>query len=73
MPRVIRRRRRSTGCENRQFDRDTVQWVWEQGRTVFLKDPDLYRKDVCGNILYRHAYGKESDMGFLAQTAKNLH
>lgn len=64
MPRVIRRRRRNTDCENRRFDDETVQRVWEKGRTIFFRDPDLYRKDVCGNVLYWHSYGRESDMGW---------
>ena len=64
MPRVIRRRRRNTDCQNCRFDEDTVQMVWERGSTVFFKDPDLYRKDVCGNLLYRHSYGLESAKGW---------
>ncbi len=64
MARVIRRRRRNTDCYNRSFDADTVQRVWEKGRTLFLRDPDLYRVDDCGNIIYRYSYGLESAMGW---------
>jgi 5-methylcytosine-specific restriction endonuclease McrA len=38
--------------------------VWEKGQTVRGKDPDLYRKDKLGNLMYKPSYGKDSPMGW---------
>ena len=39
-------------------------YVWEKGQTIRGKDPDLYRKDRLGNIIYKPSYGKYSPMGW---------
>ena len=36
--------------------------VWDKGKKVRSKNPDLYRKDKLGNTIYYHSYGKTSDM-----------
>jgi hypothetical protein len=47
-----------------------------KGQTVRGKDPDLYRKDKLGNVIYKPSYGKKSPMGwkltivFLSQRAE---
>ena len=38
--------------------------VWEKGNKVRGKDPDLYRKDDEGNMMYKPSYGKSSQMGW---------
>lgn len=38
--------------------------VWQKGKTVRGKDPDLYRKDIYGNVMYKSSYGKNSPMGW---------
>jgi len=38
--------------------------VWEKGKKVRGKDPDLYRKDDEGNLMYKHSYGKSTEMGW---------
>ncbi len=38
--------------------------VWDKGQKVRGKDPDLYRKDKFGNIMYKPSYGKNSEMGW---------
>ena len=38
--------------------------VWEKGKKVRGKDSDLYRKDKYGNMMYKHSYGKASEMGW---------
>lgn len=43
---------------------DKKDQVWEKGSRVRGKDPDLYRKDVFGNELYYHSYGKISEKGW---------
>ena len=38
--------------------------VWNNAQTVRGKDPDLYRKDPYGNVMYKHSHGKASEMGW---------
>ena len=57
-------RRRGSNQDGRKFDDERVQEVWDRGATIRGKDADLYRKDAAGNEIYRHSYGKQSDMGW---------
>lgn len=57
-------RRRGSNAEGRKFDDDRVQEVWERGKKIPGKDPDLYREDAAGNVIYRPSYGKETEMGW---------
>jgi 5-methylcytosine-specific restriction endonuclease McrA len=41
-----------------------IQDVWEIASKVRGKDPSKYRKDSCGNIIYRGSYGKKTEMGW---------
>ncbi|MCA8835447.1 MAG: HNH endonuclease [Proteobacteria bacterium] len=41
-----------------------IQDVWDKGRRVRGKNPDVYRKDTEGNEIYRTSYGKDTDMGW---------
>ena len=43
---------------------DQKQKAWENAATVRGKDPDMYRKDPYGNLMYKSSYGKSSDMGW---------
>lgn len=43
---------------------DQKQKAWENASTVRGKDPDLYRKDPYGNVMYKPSYGKGSAMGW---------
>lgn len=47
-----------------KFNDEVIQKVWEKGQVIPGKNPDVYRKDACGNTIFRHSYGKESDMGW---------
>ena len=38
--------------------------VWEKTPTVRGKDPNLYRRDVYGNEIYKPSYGKDTPMGW---------
>ena len=38
--------------------------VWDKGKRIRGKVPDLYRKDKFGNIMYKPSYGKNSKMGW---------
>ncbi len=43
---------------------DQKQKAWENATTVRGKNPDLYRKDPYGNVMYKSSYGKASQMGW---------
>lgn len=38
--------------------------VWDKAKKVRGKDPDKYRKDPYGNVLFKGSYGKTSEMGW---------
>lgn len=57
-------RRRGSNAKGRKFDDDRVQEVWERGKKIQGKDPDLYREDAAGNVIYRPSYGKNTEMGW---------
>ena len=38
--------------------------IWGKGKFIREKDPNLYRKDYLGNIIYWHSYGLDTDMGW---------
>lgn len=44
--------------------------VWEKGAKIRGKDPKLYRRDTCGNIMYYHSYGKNSPSGWVIDHSK---
>ncbi len=41
-----------------------IDKVWEKGKIVRGKNPDLYRKDAFNNLIYKPSYGKHSEMGW---------
>ena len=57
-------RRRGTDTQGRKFPGDRIDEVWERGKKIPGKDPDLFRQDAAGNTIYRPAYGKGSEMGW---------
>jgi hypothetical protein len=50
--------------DGRSFTPADIQAVWEKGRTIRGKDPELYRRDACGAIIYRASHGKRTPMGW---------
>lgn len=38
--------------------------VWNKARKISNADPDLYRQDRCGNVIYKYSYGKSTEMGW---------
>lgn len=38
--------------------------VWEKGQVISNKNPDMYRKDPCGNTIYKSSYGNDTKMGW---------
>jgi len=41
-----------------------AQHVWQKARRVKGKNPNLYRRDSQGNLIYKPAYGRNSSMGW---------
>ncbi len=38
--------------------------VWAKAKVVRGRDPNLYRQDPYGNVIYKPSYGKDSEMGW---------
>lgn len=43
---------------------DKKDQVWDKGKKMRGKDPNLYRRDSFGNPMYYPSYGKTSEMGW---------
>jgi hypothetical protein len=41
-----------------------VETVWNSAPKIRGQDPELYRRDAYGNVLYKHSYGKPTQMGW---------
>nr|WP_317054348.1 HNH endonuclease domain-containing protein [Roseovarius sp. W115]MDV2927891.1 HNH endonuclease domain-containing protein [Roseovarius sp. W115] len=41
-----------------------AQHVWNKARPVKGKNPNLYRRDSQGNVIYKPAYNRSSRMGW---------
>ena len=46
------------------YTKEQLDAIFAKGDKIRGKDPDRYRRDVCGNEIYRQSYGKESPMGW---------
>ena len=44
--------------------------VWDKADKIRGKDPDKYRKDPYGNVLFYNSYGKYSPMGWVIDHIK---
>jgi len=42
--------------------RDQIEKAWNNAKRVRGKDPNEYRQDPYGNIIYKSSYGKTSQM-----------
>lgn len=43
---------------------DQIDKAWARAKEVAGKDPDKYRQDPYGNVIYRDSYGKDTPMGW---------
>ena len=41
-----------------------AQHVWKKARSIAGKNPNLYRRDSQGNVIYKPAYSRSSPMGW---------
>jgi len=55
-------RRHNTTKTGRSFSEATIEAVWQKATPIRGKAG--YAKDSCGATIYRHSYGKTSDMGW---------
>lgn len=46
------------------FSEEEVQRVWNKADKAAGYDPDKYRVDACGILIFRRSYGKKSRMGW---------
>ncbi|MDI7246973.1 MAG: HNH endonuclease [Bacillota bacterium] len=44
---------------------DQLDAVWNKAKKMPGKDPEKYRHDPYGNVMYRPSYGKNSPMGWV--------
>ncbi len=52
------------------FSQERLDQIWDKGATIRGKNPDLYRKDIYGNTMYKPSYGKTSEMGWNVDHSK---
>ena len=52
------------------FSKERLEQIWNKGKTIKGKDTNLYRKDIFGNTMYKHSYGKLSEMGWNVDHSK---
>lgn len=43
------------------FPPELIDKVWDKGKPIRGKNPDVHRRDVYGNELYKPSYGKEGE------------
>lgn len=41
-----------------------IEMAWNKAEIIKGKNPDVYRKDSCGNEIYKSSYGKPTKMGW---------
>lgn len=46
------------------YSKEELDEIFAKGEVIPGKDASLYRKDACGNIIYRPNYGLETPMGW---------
>jgi len=46
------------------YSKDRLNQVWDKGTPIRGKNPDLYREDKFGNIMFKPSYGNPSKMGW---------
>lgn len=47
-----------------KYSNERLDQIWDKGHIVRGKDPDRYRTDDNGNLIYKPSYGKYSPMGW---------
>lgn len=58
--------------ERRNFTKSEVDRAWNKSAHVTSADPNKYRQDNCGNVIYKGSYGKDTTMGWNVDHKKPL-
>lgn len=58
--------------EYNRLKEQAKEYAWENAKRVAGKDPNKYREDRVGNIIYRSSYGKDTKMGWSIDHSKPL-
>jgi hypothetical protein len=58
--------------DRRNISKHEREYVWEKADEVPGRDPDYYRQDKCGNVIYYDSYGKDSNMGWNVDHSKPI-
>lgn len=56
-------RKISTNRSGGAFDDWTIQRVWEKGKSIPGRDPNVMRMDACGAVIRRDLYGDTAPKG----------
>ena len=54
----------------KKYSDEELTKIWNKGKIVGGKSPDLYRMDNLGNLMYKPSYGKYSKMGWNVDHSK---
>ena len=46
------------------YSQKQLEIIFAKGKIIPGKNPDLYRKDAEGHVIYFHSYGLETEMGW---------
>lgn len=49
---------------------DQLDAVWDKAKEIPGRDPEMYRQDPYGNVMYRASYGQNSSMGWVVDHIK---
>ena len=52
------------------FSQERLDQIWDKGAIIRGKNPDLYRKYIYENTMYKPSYGKTSEMGWHVDHSK---
>ena len=46
------------------YSKKTLDKVWDKGTPVRGKNPEVYRRDANGNVIYKPSHGKQGPMSW---------
>jgi hypothetical protein len=49
---------------SKTYTKNGIDEIFAKGKIVMGQNPTLYREDENNRLMYRHSYGKQSDMGW---------
>ena len=57
-------RERNTNKLGQPFKISIIEAVWEKAQTVAGSNPQKFRKDVCGAMMVKSSFGRDSQFGW---------